>query len=61
MPYVDAGQKSHNIGHCRKCKGQWVVAPGTKGKRGGKDNTYNGQVCPYCNSQSVYYTRESNR
>jgi DNA-directed RNA polymerase subunit RPC12/RpoP len=61
MPYVDNGQKSHNIGHCRTCGGQWVVAPKTKGKRGKTSHTYNGQVCPYCRSQSVNYTRESNR
>jgi hypothetical protein len=63
MPYVDAGQKFTEIGHCRNkdCRGQWVIAPGTKGKRGNHRDTYNGQRCPYCGCSSIRYTKERNR
>ena len=61
MPYIDIGQKTHDIGHCRRCNFQWVIAPGTRGERGSTKNTYNGQRCPFCGSGSVYYEQESNR
>lgn len=61
MPYIDEGQRSNDIGHCNRCEFQWVIAPGTKGKRGNKDNTYDGRVCPFCGSNSIRYEKESNR
>lgn len=53
-------RKTQDIGHCRKCKGQWVVLDGTKGIRNNSTGA-NGQVCPYCKGQSVYYSKELNR
>lgn len=61
MPYIDTGAKSQDIGHCRHCKGQWVVTANIKGKVATQDNTATGRVCPFCKSQSVYYTKEDNR
>lgn len=61
MPYIDVGQKTNDIGHCRTCGGQWVVAEGTKGKRATRSNQHTGRVCPFCKSASVYYRKESNR
>lgn len=61
MPYVDTGDDYTYIGHCRKCKGQWVVAANIKGKIATHKDTATGRVCPYCQSQSVYYTTEDNR
>ncbi len=46
------------IGHCKRCKMQWVVKDGAKGK---KTSIVNGQVCPDCRSNAVYYTTEDNR
>lgn len=49
---------TQDIGHCRKCKGQWVVRDGAKGQKHGYAT---GKVCPYCKSANVYYTKEDNR
>lgn len=51
-------RRTQDIGHCRNCKGQWVVKHNVKGKRTG---TVNGQVCPFCRSERVYYKTEDNR
>ena len=51
-------RKFQDIGHCRKCKFQWVVVDGAKGKN---SSTVRGQVCPDCRSADVYYTKEDNR
>jgi hypothetical protein len=61
MPYVDTGDKTQDIGHCRTCKGQWVVTANIKGKKATHENTATGRVCPYCQSAAVYYTTEDNR
>lgn len=61
MPYVDSDRKTQDIGHCRTCKGQWVVTANLRGKRGNDAYNYNGQVCPYCRSGNVRYTKEDNR
>lgn len=63
MPYIDTGDKTTTIGHCRnrKCKGQWVVSANIKGKIATHNDTATGRVCPYCQSASVYYTKEDNR
>jgi len=61
MPYIDTGAKHTDIGHCRRCKGQWVVTANVKGILPTHANTATGRVCPYCKSQSVYYTKEDNR
>jgi hypothetical protein len=61
MPYIDTGDKTTDIGHCRTCKGQWVVTANIKGKKATHDHTATGRVCPYCKSTAVYYTTEDNR
>jgi hypothetical protein len=61
MPYVDNGQKFTDIGHCRTCRGQWVVTANLRGKTGNDRHTYSGKVCPYCKNSSVRYTKEDNR
>lgn len=61
MPYIDKGQSSTDIGHCRTCKGQWVVTANIRGKKATENDTANGRICPYCQSASVYYTSESNK
>ncbi len=61
MPYVDTGQKTTDIGICRRCDFQWVIAEGTKGDKGSHKDTYSGRVCPFCNSTSVRYRKEDNR
>jgi len=55
MPYLDNGQKTNDIGHCRVCNFQWVVKDGTKGAKHGYAT---GRVCPFCKNNSVYYTKE---
>lgn len=61
MPYIDTGARYQYIGHCKTCKGQWVVTANIKGKSATHDNTTTGRVCPYCRSQSVRYVKEDNR
>lgn len=61
MPYVDNGQNLQDIGHCRTCKGQWVVTDNIRGKKGTHRHTYNGRKCPYCDSANIYYSQEDNR
>lgn len=49
---------TQDIGHCRRCKFQWVIKDGAKGK----NYAYiKGRVCPVCGSERVYYSKESNR
>lgn len=61
MPYIDTGSKTTTLAHCRRCKGQWVVTANIKGKVATESDTATGRVCPYCQSESVYYTKEDNR
>lgn len=61
MTYVDTGKNTQTIGHCRVCKFQWVVTADVKGKTGSHSKPYDGKRCPFCNRNSVYYTKESNR
>jgi hypothetical protein len=51
-------RSTQDIGHCRRCKMQWVVKDGAKGKN---SSTHKGQVCPDCRSADVYYEKEDNR
>lgn len=61
MPYVDNGQKTQDIGHCRACRFQWVITANIRGDKGNHTHTYNGRKCPMCGAASVRYTQEENR
>lgn len=61
MPYVDNGQKTQDIGHCKNCDFQWVITANIRGDKGSHRHTYNGRVCPFCKSNAIRYSKESNR
>lgn len=56
--YPENDGKTQDIGHCHRCKFQWVIAAGAKGKNYPQ---VKGRVCPFCKCERIYYTKEDNR